>query len=489
MMNVVQSIMQNIYGSNTAYSNNNGKTFSLTSNGLTSGGKSGKTLEGKYSQYETAEMYAFVKNYHLTQAILTTLQSFITDLYRDAKLQITIKGHQDWQDYCNEVITVADVKRNSIENLEDFLYEGNQGKYFQSDKKAFKSLVNPSQFAVYYESDVPKMTMLVSSETGGVRPVRFYNGLWLQYKPITVKAFNSNKDKENPDSDLYFENEFKVGQSIFKGAIVKLYSMQIKEYLADQMALKEALKNEVLIANVADEQTSMNDISQATEMISNLVNDEESMSILSHSPEALLRLIDEKLVNYINVVPGIQNFTNFDKMDLFSLRDKLAMLQEDIANDEEKVYKTMGISRDLMNGEATKYEAMERSTRFVTLISYINSSILTSLQRFCCGQIYYKFGVVVPESIIEFNIDSTAVLTNVDTAYKFRVLQDTMVAVNEAANSYAELANNPNVDPEQAYLFFSKKLSSIDSGLVDLIKKAVPEESVDPDAGNPDSPW
>jgi len=488
MLNLIQSIMQNIYGSNTGYSTKSGQTYSLTSQGFTQ--NRFNSAESSYSQFETAEMYAFVRNYHLTQAILTMLQSFVSDLYRDASLRVTIPSNSEWEEYANNILEAVDVKKNIIEDLSDYLYEGNQGKYYDSLTESLKPLANPTDFQVYYENDIPKMAMVQSVRGRGVRPVRYYNGLWLQFKPYTTKAFSYDVDTEkNHDADLFYDNEFKQGQSIFRGAILKLYSMFIKEYLADQMALKEALKNEVLVANVGDENTDQKDISEATEMISNLVNDEESMSILSHSPEALLRLIDEKMVNYVNVVPGIQNFTNFDKLDVFSLRDKLGMLRDDIEADEDRVYKTLGISKELMNGDSTKYEAMERSSRFVTLISYINSSLISSLQKFVCAQIFRKYGIHPSEAQVQFNIDSTALLTNVDTAYKFRILQDTMQAVNDAANSYSDLARNENVDAEQAYSFFTKKLSGIDASLVDLIKKVQPEDESGDGSGNENSEW
>ena len=489
MVSLVQSIMTNIFGANSAYSKDSGigTTTSLTSNGYTNNGnKSYSTIDNRF---ETYEMYAFVKKNHVTVSILTMLQSFISDMYKDSEVRTTINDHPNWEWWVNTTIKKADVKKKVINDLEDFLFWGQQGKYFTHDDNALKPLVHPTSFATYFENDVPKMVMLRSVSETKVKPVRYYNGLWLQYRPVTVKAFTKrDKNEKSSDKDLYFENEFRVGQSLFSGAVLKLYSLAIMEYLADQLALKEALKNEVLVANVADENTDMKDISQATEMISKLVNDQDSMSILSHSPDALLRLVDEKLVTYINVVPGIQNFTNFDKMELFSLRDKIQMLRDQIEQTKDDVYTTLGISKELMNGDGTKYDAIERSTRFVNLLQFINTSLIDSLKKFSVAQIYYKFGVVVPEDIIQFNMDSAAILSNADTAYKFKVLQETMQAVNDAANSYKDLTSNDAIDAEQAYAFFSKKLSAIDASLVGLVKKIEPEKESS-DSGNEDSSW
>lgn len=489
---LVQSIMQNIFGANTAYS----KSSNLSSNSVTlTGGTISSSKSVSYNtlntRYETVEMYDFVEDYHLTQAILTVLQSFISDMYADAELKCSIDLDKRYEWYANTVIKNCDIKKNVLDNLHNYLYRGQQGKYLDHKICGLRPLVDSTNFAIYFESDVPKMAMVKSNSSLGSRLVRYYNGLWLQYKPEIVKAFTKydNRNKDLNDKDLYYENDFRIGTSIFRGAILKLYSMFVKEYLADQMALKEALKNEVLVANIQDEDTDIKDISQATEMISKLVNDEESMSILSHSPDALLRLIDEKLVTYINVVPGIQNFTNFDKMELFSLRDKLNMLREDIDADEDRVLKTLGISKDLMNGDGTKYDAIERSTRFVTLLKFINSGIIDSLKKFVASQIFFKFGVDIPEDSIKFNTDTAAILTNVDTSYKFKVLQEIMQAVNDSANAYKDLTSNDAVDDDKAYEFYSKKLSAIDANLVGLIKKIEPEDASGDNTGNSSSSW
>lgn len=469
MLPVINTVMQSVYGGNSGYAASMGQQTSLI--GRTT--LSANNVEDQiYSnRFETPAMYYFVRDFHLTKAILNLFQSFISDLYRDSELTVKVIGYEEKLTlWLNEYIKEVDLKKNALDNIDDFLFWGNQGKYLDHESSGFRHLTNPVDFAVYFENDIPKMS-IVGEEFAKVRGVRYYNGLWMQYRPKTVKAFSDDTQKDNPDAGIYYESEYKKGESIFKGVILRLYSMFIKEYLLDQMSLKEALKNEVIVANIQDPKTSMQDINQAVDMISNLINDQESMSILSKSPQALLRIIDEKMVNYVNVVPGIQNFTNFDKMDVYSLRDKLQMLQDDLDKDEAKVLKTLGIPDELMNGSSTRWEALERSSRFATVIAWVNSYIIQSIQYFCQAQIYYKFKMFIPIAKIQINTDTSTILSAPDNAYKYRNFQDSIEAIRTAADTYKDLAQNEVVDPDKLYDFFHKKLSSIDSSVSNLFKK------------------
>lgn len=468
MLPVVNTVMQSVYGGNSGYAATLGQSYSLL--GRTSQTSSTANVSNNEfnSRFETEAMYHFVRDFHLTKAITNLFQSFINDLYKDSEIivKVDVEGTDKYTEYCNHIIAITDLKKNILDNVDDCLFWGQFGKYLDHETNGFRFLNNPTDFAVYCENDVPKMA-LVGTEFQKVSAVKYYDGLWVQYKPKTVKAFSSS------DSDLFYENEYRKGESLFKGTILRLYSMFIKEYLLDQMSLKEALKNEVIVANIQDQKTSLEDIGKAVDMISNLINDQESMSILSRSPQALLRIIDEKMVNYVNVVPGIQNFTNFDKMDVYSLRDKLQLLQDDLDKDEEKILKTLGIPSELMNGSSTRWEAVERSSRFATVITWVNSYLLQAIQNFCQGQIYYKFGKFIPISKIQINTDTSTILSAADNSYKYKNLQDSIDAIKSVAESYKDLAQNEVVDADELYAFFSKKISSIDSSVSNLFKKFV----------------
>jgi len=474
MLPVVNTVMQSVYGGNSGYAATMGQSASLIGRQTLTSNVNNQEYNNRF---ETEAMYYFVRDFHLTKAILNLFQSFISDLYRDSEITVKVLGYDDnVTNYLNEYIKEVDLKKNLLENVDDFLFWGNQGKYLDHKSSGFRHLTNSKDFAVYFENDIPKLA-IVGSEFQKVKGVRYYNGLWMQYRPKTVKAFTDDKVTDNPDAGIYYENEYKKGESLFKGVILRLYSMFIKEYLLDQMSLKEALKNEVIVANIQDPKTSLQDINQAVDMISNLINDQESMSILSKSPQALLRIIDEKMVNYVNVVPGIQNFTNFDKMDVYSLRDKLQMLQDDLDKDEAKVLKTLGVPDELMNGASTRWEALERSSRFATVIAWVNSYLLQAIQYFCQGQIYYKFGIFIPIAKIQINTDTSTILSAPDNSYKYRNFQDSIEAIRTAADTYKDLAQNEVVDPDKLYDFFHKKLSSIDSSVSNLFKKFTQESS------------
>lgn len=473
MLPVVNTVMQSVYGGNSGYAATLGQSYSLL--GRTSQTASSTNINNTdfNARFETEAMYHFVKDFHLTKAITNLFQSFINDLYKDSEIIVKVDTDEATSDiyteYCNHIIAETDLKKNVLENVDEVLYWGQYGRVLNHETNGFMFLKNPSQFAVYCESNIPKMVLVGDSSCQKVNGVKYYDGLWMQYKPKTVKAFSTG------DSDLYYENEYKKGESLFKGTILRLYSMFIKEYLLDQMSLKEALKNEVIVANIQDTKTPLEDISKAVDLISNLINDQESMSILSRSPQALLRIIDEKMVNYVNVVPGIQNFTNFDKMEVYSLRDKLQMLQDDLDKDEAKVLKTLGIPDELMNGNSTRWEALERSSRFATVIAWVNSYLLQSIQYFCQGQLYYKFGKFVPISKIQINTDTSTILSAPDNAYKYRSFQDRIDAIRTAAETYKDMAQNEVVDPDILYDFFHKKLSSIDSSVSNLFRKFTQE--------------
>jgi len=468
---IIQSVMSTVFGEHSAYSSNQGlgKQTSLLGNQTTL--RTSVDDMTKMSRFETPQMYEFVRNHHLIETATTLIKSIVIDLLSDSELKVST-GNDVYDVFANELIKTTDLKKRVLDNLEDYLFWGNYGTVLNRQTKKFQHLANPFEFSVYHEEDTPKL-VLTKNLSGELKPIRVYDGYWQQYRPKTVKAFSTKKDNDG----LFLENDFRQGCSIFRGAILKIYSCFIKEYICDQMSLKEALKNDVVVANINNNKTSTGDQGDAVDMISNLLNDQESMSLLSKSPEALLRLIDQKMVNYINVVPGIQNFTDFSKVEVFSLRDKLAMLRDDIKEDEASSLDTIGIPRELISGESNKWDAINRSTRLVNLISMVNSSLFDAIKTFISNQIHIQFGKKVPVSKISTNINPSEVLLNEDVNQKFDTLNRRVEALTTIANNYKELVSNEAIDGEKLFLYLSNKLSAIDTALGEMLVKTEPDKT------------
>lgn len=466
--NIIGSITSNVFNGHAAYSRNSTGTRTISMKNRVNSKLDYDTDIN--NRFETSAMYDFIRDYHVTESILTLLKSIIVDLFSDTKIEVTTDNPVRDKVF-NHIISKSNLKNKILNNLEDYLFYGSFGMYFDIQTSSFRKLKSQNNIVQYIEND--KALFSIVDNNGTAKLLNTFMGYWQLYRPKTIGVL----EEECNRNEVYYEKEFVTGTSIFKGAVQRLYAMFIKEYIIDQMSLKEAMKNEILVANVQDPETENDDINEAIDMITNLVNDQESMSLLSNSPESLLALIDNKMINYVNVVPGIQNFTNYDKMDVFSLRDKLQSLRDEIEKDHENALETIGFPKELLMGDSNKQDAFGKSTRLVNLITMINDSILNSIKEFVSNLSLIYFSTELPIGSINLSVNPSEILYNEDINLKFDSFEKKTSALSSIANSYMELHSNEVIDSERLYLYYKSKLAAIDPALAELlIKKTKTDE-------------
>ena len=460
----------------------------------------------------------FLKNYHLVAAILNLFTDTIADVITRSSFNVEInnkfidaESNKLLSKKINKFLDRLNLKDLIIHDLPEYLYWGNYNYFvdYKIDDEKVTRVINPHNVIIVekYCEDFSCLSYLNNYE----KDLKEINdNIVYCLNPKIVKQitewedFNSKNPPPSPEEQIQFikENPFaktkiiysyKTGRGILDDLIPVILMYYVKEMLYDLLGLKDTLRSDILVANVADDKTDDSVIATAINDLEALVNDANSMSDSITDIDSLVSSIKNYLSNGIKVVPGLRNISNFNPLKLPELFNKKNSLEQDLNNLQKRLLSQVGIPEELFNGNANRWEALQRNSRFMTKVEIYLGSISNMIKRLAIRYVDHlvedKLHKNVPHNLtmndISINLETNTTIFNSYINSRAESAQKKMQTIQQLLDNSDRFMNSKNVDKEKAKDWITQLIQSVDPTAASLIDFAEPGSSMPGPGGLP----
>jgi len=304
----------------------------------------------------------------------------------------------------------------------------------------------------------------------------------LMFNEITVKKIASEKEtvKGDKSHDEYLvDYSYHIGQGICDDVLYLIFEHLLKTLMRLLISVKDTIRPDVLVANINQNATDATDISEALNDIESLVNNGDSVvDFRSMDPTSILNTVYDALLNSTKVVPGIQNFTNFDLLQYPDLSAKTEKLTSDIESLKQTIMNNIGIPADLVEGSSNRWEVISRSSRFLTLIESHIEDLSRTVKRTVRSYLKRYENIDISIDDIGLVLDTSNIIFNNHFNNKTKVVTEKLEGIGRILEVHATLRDNEATDSEAVDSYFERQLNLLDPELSDIItnmKKKTPK--------------
>lgn len=438
--------------------------------------------------------YDFLKDYHFVSSILDIFTSNIIETLEKCDFRVEIKGESDSpiSNEINQFIELSELKEYIKTHAPDFVYRGQYSFLIDFDKNEITDVEKP------YSVDIIKDGGEISGYLYGNKFIPSKMMATYYYKPsvsVPIKEKDILKtlddtsndtnakvkkvDKNSLESIKVKYAKFK-GESLFKRQLSRLFQMFVTEYELFYLGLRDTLRPELIgmstggrAVNLAQSLNMANNVesllNQSTQGMANIVD-----------PMAFMNSLTYQILNYVKVVPSVEQYSNINDIsfgDLSQKREKLKMEREQIQKD---ILNNIGVPEELFIGNANRWEVMARNDRFMTVNDTIIKSITRLVKDIALSYAKCK-GIPLSYRDIQFNIDFTTMLTSYDVKSKVEICADRFNNISNILQSVSSIYQFNMVNKKNMHKYLIDQLSGIDEKLAKVFPEELPEYAGDTD--------
>jgi hypothetical protein len=473
---------------------------SLTSNTNNLSGTSFTEINSLLNK--TPALKKSLEDFWLVKLIIGIFESAIKDVINGSNFEVSlddsVTDYEKKTKEINDFIQEIGFKSFINKTLSSSLYWGSYVWYIDYEKKRLVDLINPTDFlqirsrhrpVKYIKSEAlihdEKIDAYNSSEKftdfeGSI--VRAEKIAYISFNPQLLKNVPRKVDdkisyKKDHTQDEWFLEKQSVAFSYYGGKglcddiLMLLGEYLIKYLLQYLMSLKVNIRPDILIARLADKTGNVKDVTEAVQAIEDCVNNSDSdVSIFNLDITRLIYQAQQVLSNPMKVVPGLQNYSDFQLLEYPDWKDKLDRLNSDMDGLLKDILGKEGIPIEMVDGtSSSRWESIQRSSRLMSTIEGILDDITVSIKQLVKSYFYFKNKSTLSDDVIHVNLDSSNIIYN--TAYNTRIqsLTDKVNNVVQIFSNYDSLATNNKLNQSVVNNWLRDQLSTVDSKLSDAL--------------------
>ena len=471
----------NLYGSDTE------SNKSLTTGNATTD-KNLSTYYSKLSEIKTYEMT------DLSEMITSLFKDYVVNFMNKTGGIVTIKKEdgsidQNKTDRMNKCL-MNDLKIPDVirEHLPEIIYYG--GYHF-----LITMTKDETGHTVLNKRDLYDPVVVVSKtkdykETSYICRGKDGNIYEVPYKELIKISINSMRLRNDMDKNKYGgieseseSNREKISSSTFYSAPMPMYysiTHKVKEYLLKDIIISllsiKDLVQPILLMIHMDKGTSLEAANELTKKAEALINNYTDLSAIMSSQFSISDIVDA-LLNNVRVLPDYNSsMTNMGTVELSKISQQIDKIRMELDTCKDSVLSVMGITSDVAQGRASKWEVLKMSERLNSRINAVISGI--------------KSGIVNAVDVISRNlynepVDSNNVVVNlfsrttieynnlINTSESISTLTQQMSTVLEMALRTLEVAG-PLFNRGEYLNYVSTTLRGIDP----TFDKIITEDSI-----------
>jgi hypothetical protein len=178
----------------------------------------------------------------------------------------------------------------------------------------------------------------------------------------------------------------------------------------------------------------------------------------------------EMVRNGTRVVPDLPHITSLDKLDILDLSPRIEELKNRRDELEDRIYLFVGIPKELYEGNATRWELIQRNSRILTIIENITKSITNSI----INHIRIKYNI--KEDVkVDMPIDQNNILSSIASINKIEISKQKIQAVSDLLSSISDILDRYEsmIDMDKFVKYVRDQINSIDPKLSETLKDKI----------------
>jgi hypothetical protein len=424
-----------------------------------------------------------LQDFHLTKAIIELYSTHVMDAIMSSSLRIS-NAKEDYNSLtdkmmedANHFLDILNIKNFIREHIDDMLY---YGKFcyiliIKPDEKKFIFECPPNPYDFYLIECKNESYLAVYSEKNELLQKNSDNFIFYFNKKKSVKNIEgllnqseyNNKDSNNivydynSIEDLLPQSLYFTGKGILDDNLNLLMSIYLNEFLEDQLNIRDATRKDIIIADIKDPKTPRNDVSDALDDFNETFNNNFLFNGASSSLRSMTAIIATNVIyEGVAVLPGHENYTNFETLDLPDLSDKKESLANIQISQRHKIFTNKGIPEGMFEGMGNKWDTLADASRFLTEVSSLLDSVIDFIKSIIIKYINSRYNIDITLSDINLELSVTNTISNSKWTRDIG-LQSKMFS--EVSALLRTIKDDLNID--NLYLDTRKYLESVDDAL------------------------
>lgn len=305
----------------------------------------------------------------------------------------------------------------------------------------------------------------------------------LNRQPYKKVAIN-----QNVGASALADISYSTGFGILDDAQTLMFEHMIKYLMRLLLSVKDTIRPDILVATMTSKQSGSADkVATALQNIEAMVNNGENMlDFRNVDPSAMVNIIFTAVLNQIKVVPGLESYTDLRLLEQPDFKEKLTKLAEDLKDGKSSIANIIGIPEELTEGNSNRWEAMSRSSRFLTLISSKLTSISTPVKELALNRYRVLTNDKTASNLeaVGVALDANNVISNQNFNAQNEVLLAKLRSFEEMLTTLTNISKTGLIDIGKLVPWYKEQIGSLDptlpavleddkiiSGLTNMIKQ------------------
>lgn len=435
-----------------------------------------------------------LKDFHLTKAIVDLYSSTIMDSINSSSLKISNaregdnKLTDDIIEDVNYFMDIVDIKTFIRRNIKDFLYFGKFAVIFKikRDEHKYNFAVpkkNPYDFYLVECKDDDYLVLKNKKGQLVQKNARNFVCYFNEKKRVDLipgldcDDSNDNYTEEQLTDedfldDLMSEADYYSADGLLDDNLNLLLSIYLNETLLDNLSLRDATRKDIIIADVKDPKTPRTDVSSAMDDFNETFNNNFLYNSAVSSLQAMTALLMTNVIyEGTAVLPGHENYTNFEMLEIPDLSKKKEDLADLQISQRNKIFTNKGIPEGVFEGTGNKWDTLQDQSRFLTEVSKYNDSVNDFIMSFALKYINKAYGLDITKADINLELGVSNTIANSkwnrDIGLQAKMLSEVSSILSTARNDTD--VENLYIDQEQYLTMVNASLGVVNPSLENLI--------------------
>jgi len=414
--------------------------------------------------YKRTLLYQF-EDFHLSESITKILASFIKDVIDKNSMEIVVENNEQLTKEVNSYIKKLRLKDRLINDIFYIIYYGGISYVVENNE------LKPLKFQ--YET--------IRSDKYKYYIYNGNNYISINEKSIISIEANIRKIRDNfteqlllsSDDSLIKNDEYYIYLGLMEPYVDRLFLYYVLDFLVILLTFKNSLSFDVIKAVVSDMKIDESEIVQSINIIESFLNSFD-LDIISYIHNGDILPIYNKLYEMVRngtrVVPDLPHITSLDKLDILDLSPRIEELKNRRDELEDRIYLFVGIPKELYEGNATRWELIQRNSRILTIIENITKSITNSI----INHIRIKYNI--KEDVkVDMPIDQNNILSSIASINKIEISKQKIQAVSDLLSSISDILDRYEsmIDMDKFVKYVRDQINSIDPKLSETLKDKI----------------
>ena len=444
-----------------------------------------------------------LRNNHLVTSLLDLFSSVILDSINSSSLQVTSETLDEKKlEELNDFLYNAELPKFFDTHLNDMLYYGDHCEklIFKNThtNRCHRSILNPHDFFVVdlFNGDSFELVLKDRNDENVVRTDHEFlfflnNPRVLTQKEIENEQLDlsiSTSIDDGDDNELMNPYQIFHGRGLLDDNIELIYVYNILEMLLNMLIINDTTSKNILVAEIQESKTPDANIIDAISRIEDLINSNNLSGLgvgggagaTSLSLDFLRNSLADLATSGVKVVPGIENYQNFNLLDLPDLSKKKEDIATALEDIKQKIFSNLGIPQEYYDGASNKWEVLSQSSRYLTKVERQNEAACNYVKQLCKKYWRHQFKETILDSDIQLNIDISNTIQNSKWNNSLELVDKKFDSISSILSRAQDIAENKYINNKEMVKYIKDNLEVIDPTIVPLVR----ENEVDEKTGD-----